>query len=67
MCGNTLFVSGGDRPAAKRISDGVYECIEKNNHSFHVKKKEIIIHFDNDNKLCYSKEAMEELWRIYKR
>lgn len=61
-CGNTLFISGGDHPTTKRIHDGVYECIEKNDHSFHVKKKEIIIHFNDDKMLCYFKPSHE--WEL---
>lgn len=54
-CGNTHTVDGGDYPTVRRIYDGIYECVEKTDSYFHLKKKEIIVHFKSDTKECYFK------------
>lgn len=52
-CGNAHVIDGGDYPTTRRIYDGIFECVAKDDKSFHLKKKEIVVHFKNDTKTCY--------------
>lgn len=47
-CGNDHFADGGGYPTNKRIYDGIFTCVSKDDKSFHLKKTEIIVHFKID-------------------
>lgn len=46
-CGNRHVVDGGSHFGKKRIHDGIYECVEKDDKSFHIKKQEILVKVDD--------------------